>query len=74
MENAKNLAFLFVEELLGREERFRTDISRMESRRIALVMLLPRKLWTEFLKLLQEIRSVNDCYAAFLRELRVKSS
>jgi len=39
-----------------------------------LVMLLPRKLWTEFLKLLQEIRSVNDCYAAFLRELRVKSS
>ena len=32
-----------LEEKLGREERFRTVISGMEPRRIAVVMLLPRE-------------------------------
>jgi hypothetical protein len=43
MEKAENLRLKgFAEAKLGREEWFRTVISGMEPRRIAVVMLLPR--------------------------------
>ena len=43
MEEKENLRLKsFAEAKLGREERFRTLISGMEPRRIAVVMLLPR--------------------------------
>ncbi len=46
---------------LGREERFRTVISGMEPRRIAVVMLLPRKMFSSSrgTKLLHDAVSVN---------------
>jgi hypothetical protein len=46
---------------LGREERFRTVISGMEPRRIAVVMLLPRKMFSSGrgTKVLHDDASVN---------------
>ena len=42
VEKAENLRRPRLQEKLGREERYRTVISGMEPRRIAVVMLLPR--------------------------------
>src|SRR5947209_78259 len=45
---------------MGREERYRTVISGMEPRRIAVVMLLPRRLTDRALKVFECSLAVNE--------------